>query len=546
MGSRKEETFMTNEQRPDDLFAPEGIDERIEQILKVQASQNDSDIHLIHELQSTYQEDADILARARARLFQNVPEMKSTASPVHPLHGPITENKIVDYRRYNRMKQHTLQPERAVTRHFALVAAIIFATFLVGSMAGLAYFAHHASSQTTTVGATNKAVKQQNSQQTAQNTTPGIYVGSTSSVIRMDAQSGKVIWTYKLPGATPDMLKVPRVIPEGDTVYIELMGSKNVKSAVVALDTQSGKARWSHQFDATGQISDLTIADGMVYGSVNFNPERGNSPSAAPGAGTANGTAKNKASSIVYALNASDGTEHSNYQFDREILEHITISDGVLYGMASHTLNATRLNDSKQLWSITTNNDNQIIAGPHVANGVVYTTILNLADTSGNGMRSVIAAFKADSGTKIWQSDPIGRGPFGMTLVNNMIYVGSDDGTLYAYDAQKGNRIWSHPTTGSIQSTPFVVDGIVYASEDVSFSASETVVAVDANSGQEKWHASVNGGASILFVNNGVVYIACDDTTYYSSKFYTLKAADGSQHWNTSITGNVNSMIVIP
>jgi outer membrane protein assembly factor BamB len=162
--------------------------------------------------------------------------------------------------------------------------------------------------------------------------------------------------------------------------------------------------------------------------------------------------------------------------------------------MTSHSLSATNLSDGKQLWSTTTNNENQIIAGPHVANGVVYTTILNLTDNSGNGLQSVVAAFKAASGAKLWQSEPIGGGPFGITLVNNVIYVGTDNGTLYAYDAQQGKRIWSHSTTGSIQSAPFVADGVIYTSEDIGFSLSEKVVAVNASNGQEKWHASVKGG----------------------------------------------------
>jgi outer membrane protein assembly factor BamB len=43
---------------------------------------------------------------------------------------------------------------------------------------------------------------------------------------------------------------------------------------------------------------------------------------------------------------------------------------------------------------------------------------------------------------------------------------GSDDHNLYALDAVSGQNHWSFQTGGKVQSSPTVVDGIVYVGSD--------------------------------------------------------------------------------
>ena len=65
-------------------------------------------------------------------------------------------------------------------------------------------------------------------------------------------------------------------------------------------------------------------------------------------------------------------------------------------------------------------------------------------------------------------------------MVGGIIYVGSDDGTLYAVDAETGTEQWTFETGDSVQSSPTVVDEIVY------FGSQHNVVyAVDIASGEE-------------------------------------------------------------
>ena len=63
---------MKNDQKHNDLFAPESVDECIEQCLHMQDTQEHVEVKLAQKLQSIYQEDADILKSARERLFQSV------------------------------------------------------------------------------------------------------------------------------------------------------------------------------------------------------------------------------------------------------------------------------------------------------------------------------------------------------------------------------------------------------------------------------------------------------------------------------------------
>lgn len=48
------------------------------------------------------------------------------------------------------------------------------------------------------------------------------------------------------------------------------------------------------------------------------------------------------------------------------------------------------------------------------------------------------------------------------TVVDGMVYVGSDDTNLYAVDAATGTEQWAFETGGGVRSSPTVVDGTVY------------------------------------------------------------------------------------
>jgi len=47
-------------------------------------------------------------------------------------------------------------------------------------------------------------------------------------------------------------------------------------------------------------------------------------------------------------------------------------------------------------------------------------------------------------------------------VTNGVVYIGSDDGSMYALNAKTGTKLWSYTTSGSIDSLPAVANGVVY------------------------------------------------------------------------------------
>jgi outer membrane protein assembly factor BamB len=47
-----------------------------------------------------------------------------------------------------------------------------------------------------------------------------------------------------------------------------------------------------------------------------------------------------------------------------------------------------------------------------------------------------------------------------------LIYCGSPDGKLYAIDAKTGDKAWEFTTGGPIDSSPWPADGVIYVGSD--------------------------------------------------------------------------------
>ena len=72
------------------------------------------------------------------------------------------------------------------------------------------------------------------------------------------------------------------------------------------------------------------------------------------------------------------------------------------------------------------------------------------------------------NGSLIWEfSDPSGSVRSSPTVVDGVLYVGSNDNSVYAVDVSDGSLIWefSDPSR-SVFSSPTVVDGVLYVGSD--------------------------------------------------------------------------------
>ncbi|MBM3264830.1 MAG: PQQ-binding-like beta-propeller repeat protein, partial [candidate division Zixibacteria bacterium] len=71
---------------------------------------------------------------------------------------------------------------------------------------------------------------------------------------------------------------------------------------------------------------------------------------------------------------------------------------------------------------------------------------------------------------------------------DNMVYAGSDDGLLYALDAQTGRKLWSFETGGSVSTAPVVAHDAVYAA-----SYDRSLYCIDRITGQLRWKFGTEG-----------------------------------------------------
>jgi outer membrane protein assembly factor BamB len=106
-------------------------------------------------------------------------------------------------------------------------------------------------------------------------------------------------------------------------------------------------------------------------------------------------------------------------------------------------------------------------------------------------------------------------------VVNGVVYVGSNANKLYALNASNGSLLWTFTTSGPVVSSPAVVNGQVYfGSQDGN------VYAVNDN-GAFSWLYTTGGQVnSTPTVANGIVYIGSDDQNVYA-----LSALTGTLVW---------------
>lgn len=142
----------------------------------------------------------------------------------------------------------------------------------------------------------------------------------------------------------------------------------------------------------------------------------------------------------------------------------------------------------------------------------------------------------------IWSSPAISDGGHSQ---NGMVYIGSDDGCLYAVDIQTGQERWKFETGDNVRSRPTIVAGVVYFASDDGY-----LYALDAETGQELWRFDTQSGMvprvpfttmdnydwdyqqSSPSIANGVVYVGSAN-----GDFYAVDAQTGQEVWRFK-TGN--------
>ena len=139
-----------------------------------------------------------------------------------------------------------------------------------------------------------------------------------------------------------------------------------------------------------------------------------------------------------------------------------------------------------------------------------------------------VYALKASTGALIWRYQTGSYVTSSPTVVNGVLYIGSWDDYVYALNASTGAFIWYYQTGSSVLGSPTVVNGVVYIGSDDDY-----VYALNASTGALIWYYQTgNSVTSTPAVVNGVVYIGSWDDYVYA-----LKASNGAFIWHYQ-TGN--------
>ena len=146
---------------------------------------------------------------------------------------------------------------------------------------------------------------------------------------------------------------------------------------------------------------------------------------------------------------------------------------------------------------------------------------------TGNSPLSIALLWKYNTGGEVYASPAV---------VGGVVYVGSNDGNVYALNATSGIKLWNFATSNIIFSSPAVVGGVVYVGSDDDY-----VYALNATSGIKLWSYSTgNAVESSPAVVGGVVYVGS-----YGGNVYALNASSKSFDTLFIIIGVIIAVVVI-
>jgi outer membrane protein assembly factor BamB len=233
----------------------------------------------------------------------------------------------------------------------------------------------------------------------------------------------------------------------------------------------------------------------------------------------------------IYAFNAADGTQiwntgtantccftiqgaiRSSPAIDSKGFIYVGSEDGSLYAIDTNGIIRWAFPTGAGITSSPATDEGGIIYFGSM-DGHVYAV-----DSNGN-LKWRFPAAGAGAIGSITSSPAISKS--GLSTV----YIGDDNGELFALDANTGALIWIFQGSGSpIRSSPSIDSkGIIYVGSDDG-----KVYAVDAN-GNQKWAFATGGNV------RGTTAISSDGKTIYAASkdgnLYAINSADGSQKWS--------------
>lgn len=130
-----------------------------------------------------------------------------------------------------------------------------------------------------------------------------------------------------------------------------------------------------------------------------------------------------------------------------------------------------------------------------------------------------------EDGSLVWEFTTDGWELTAPAVVDGVVYVGSDDGSLYALSADSGELLWSFDTGDAVRSIPAVVDGTIYFGSNDNH-----LYAIDAATGEELWRYDTGDRVHRApVVANGMAYFPAQGMWDWA--VHAVDAATGELVW---------------
>jgi len=255
-----------------------------------------------------------------------------------------------------------------------------------------------------------------------------VYIDTQNGLCAYAAASGTNLWcagNNYLPDA-----------PSGAAIVDGIAYFGSAVGSVFAIDAATGAQLWSTPISSHNAASSPAVANGVVY---------------------INGDG-------LFAFDAKTGAQLWSSSILHGTSSPAVVGD-VVYcsGVVAAAFNAKT---GAVLWSVSPGDPLSILGdSPAVAKGKVY---IGASVPGQRGSSSgVLYALNADTGKTIWSASVASGITSSPAVANGVVYVGTDDGTLYAFNAKTGAQLAAVAGVAG-QSSPTVANGVVYSETTVS------------------------------------------------------------------------------
>ena len=303
---------------------------------------------------------------------------------------------------------------------------------------------------------------------------------NNGALYALDRSTGKLRWKRKL-----GYLAASQPAYADGVVYVVLLQrGKGVKAGrVAAIRAQDGSTMWSRKLPSRAESSPL-----LHQGTLAFGSEDG----------------------TVYGLRASDGFTRWRYKASGAVKGGLALDgDKLFFGDYGGKVHAIRAATGRSVWETGTSGGRfGLAAGNFYSTAAAAFGRVYIGNTDGFvysfSTRDGKLAWRKKTGGFVYSSPAVANVPGGKPTV----YIGSYDERFYALDARNGVVRWSRKADGRISGGATVLGDLVFFS-----TLNGTTTAVGARTGQQVWKTQrgkfnpiVSNGRGLFLVGQTVLY----------------------------------------